>query len=171
MHPCARLAEPAHNRTTALLVRRFGESIGYKYQQALPRRVEQKSRYALYYSRARPALRSHLMLLPRVHVAHSPYSCARRFECHTVLSTSIYLFFAHLPLPERVSRHLLICARAQKPERFFLCYCCSHAYMNPYNTRSPKTITVRLWFFFVPKKFFVLKKFFYNTLIIDFKHI
>ena len=64
-------------------------------------------------------LRSHFMLLPRVHVAHSPFSCARRFECHTVLSTSVYLFFAHFPLPERVSRHLLICARAQKPERFF----------------------------------------------------
>ena len=33
---------------------------------------------------------------------------------------SDYLFFASFPPPERVSRHLLICARAQKPERFFL---------------------------------------------------
>ena len=33
---------------------------------------------------------------------------------------SDYLFFASFPPPERVSRHLLICERAQKPERFFL---------------------------------------------------
>ena len=32
---------------------------------------------------------------------------------------SDYLVFASFPPPERVSRHLLICARAQKPERFF----------------------------------------------------
>ena len=32
--------------------RRFGKSIEQRYQQTLTRRIEQKSRYALYYSRA-----------------------------------------------------------------------------------------------------------------------
>ena len=36
------------------------------------------------------------------------------------------------PPPERVSCHLFMCARAQKPERFFLCCCFSHAYRIPY---------------------------------------
>ena len=33
---------------------------------------------------------------------------------------SVYLFFAHFPPSERINRHLFMCARAQKPERFFL---------------------------------------------------
>ena len=59
-------------------------------------------------------------VLPRV--AHPSSLCqhARRSECHTVFRTSVYLFFASFPLPERVSRHHFMCARAQKPERFFL---------------------------------------------------
>ena len=48
----------------------------------------------------------------------SRYLCARRIECHVVLRGLDYLFSALFPPPERASRHLFMCARAQKPERF-----------------------------------------------------
>ena len=77
-------------------------------------------------------------VLPRV--AHQSFLCqhARRSECHTVFRTSVYLFFASFPLPERVSRHLYMCARAQKPERFFLCCClftCIHEPLHLHHQR------------------------------------
>jgi len=57
-------------------------------------------------------------VLPRGALASSRYSCARRIECHVVLRGLDYLFSALFPPPERASRHLFMCARAQKPERF-----------------------------------------------------
>ena len=57
-------------------------------------------------------------LLPRVQPAPSRFQCARRIKCHFVFNSSDYLFFAHFPPPERISHHLFMCDRAQKPERF-----------------------------------------------------
>ena len=69
-------------------------------------------------------------VLPRGALASSRYSHVRRIECHVVLRVPDYLFFALFPPPERASSHLFICARAQKPERFFHMNCTSWNHMS-----------------------------------------
>ena len=86
-------------------------------------------------------------LLPRVQPAPSRFQCARRIKCHFVFNSSDYLFSAHFPPPERVSRHLLICARAQKPERFFpllLLLTCIHVSLHLHHERVSHSGTFSL---------------------------